>query len=369
MLQTSSNNTATVTQGYDDPASDASWGNSSVINQIGIGGSNFAQIRQLGKIDDSTVTQSGTGGSAIVNQRDSMQFPSSDLSQVSFNSSTVTQSASSNAAIINQTGRNNSSTVGEAGNGNSARVTQTGNNNLSTVSLNAGTGGLALSGTYLGIQSLPTATSNSSGFAGVLQVGSRLESHITATGTSNFAFVNQVDSAMTPLTDISTIIQSGDVDLAFVGQIGTDLQSTIMQTGDGDYADVEQSGAGHRSNWTQSGDDNNANELPGLTLASANGVHQSGTGQISTISQSGNGGLVNVVQSNIGNSSLINQGGDNNTAFVTQSGLTNTSEIDQILGSSSNIATVVQASDSNFSSITQFGTNSTVTVTQGFTKN
>ena len=95
VMQTSEQNYAEVTQGVDDPAGDATWGNASIVNQMGVG-NNQAVVRQIGKIDDSTVTQSGSGGRVTVNQKDATLFAGSTTSAASRNSSTVTQSAFAN---------------------------------------------------------------------------------------------------------------------------------------------------------------------------------------------------------------------------------------------------------------------------------
>ncbi|MBK9003150.1 MAG: hypothetical protein IPM41_04575 [Sphingomonadales bacterium] len=234
-------------------------------------------------------------------------------------------------------------------NGNAARVTQDGANNSSSVVQNSVGGSLSYTSFELGEAVLNDP--NNTAYAVVQQDGAGLISQISSTGASNFAYIQQAGSAN---------------------------ESYVNQTGNGTAAFVEQAGIANKSFFTQTGSLTNVStsETPGVgsnNIAAAQGVHQTGDRNFSSVLQSGSASSfttalagrnsVNVLQTGDDNDSFIDQGGIDNKASLAQDGNLNVSYITQT--GTNNTATVSQGSNSNYSSVNQSGNNSTATVTQG----
>ena len=186
IVQTSSGNTANVIQGKDDGTGDATWGNRSIVNQMG-GGGNHADVNQMGKIDNSTITQTGANGVATVTQRDASLILGSTTATASNNGSTINQSASNNNAVVLQVGERNTSGITESGNNNGANVDQQGNSNSSTITQNVGAGTVSYSGFEIGTPIAPAGGTNTS-FDVVVQRGNFNGSAIGQTGLSRIAW-------------------------------------------------------------------------------------------------------------------------------------------------------------------------------------
>ena len=191
------------------------------------------------------------------------------------------------------------------------------------------------------------------------------KSGVVQSGNLNGAFVVQ-----SGLEAVSTVGQSGNANIASVNQSGDDFNSAdpytnpaynadsaVSQTGNGNFAGVVQS-AYAKSIVTQKG---NLNETD---------VNQSGKAADSNVKQTGNLNDANVGQSGASAKSTVTQSNDRNDAFVRQSGTGATSTVTQtstpILGSifGGNDAVVDQSGASDDSEVKQTGIGNYANVNQ-----
>lgn len=300
--QPGTGNTAVVVQ-------TATRGANSQIDQAGA--SNFAEVEQVDNgmlsAHNSTIDQGGNQNIAflIQNERGSSAGQFSDIDQ----------SGSENYADVAQTGFADDSFVTQSSDGNSAIVIQESlvngigftTNQTSTV-IQSGTGGhIANVSQTLG----PTNNSyveqqGDTNTATAIQISLRHDLDIIQTGNGNIATVSQGQFVFGPGESI-----------AFVEQIGNFNQSTItqVQSSRNNNARSTQSGDNGRSTIIQEGvpftiDSRNNNATLNQLLGSS--------GAVSLIDQTGEDNMATVTQGGIGDMSTVMQNGNDNVANVSQ---------------------------------------------------
>ena len=295
-------------------------GNTVVVDQTSVTGAvstveqsgslNFAEVEQIDNgmfsVHNSTIDQGGDRNTAflIQNERGSSAGQFSDIDQ----------SGSDNYADVAQTGFADDSFVTQSSDGNSAIVIQdsvvngTGFtiNQTSTV-IQSGTGGhIANVSQTLG----PTSNSyveqqGDTNTANAIQISLRQDLDIIQTGNGNTASVTQGQIIFGPAENV-----------AFVEQIGNFNQSTIIQAqnSSSNNARSTQSGDDGRSTIIQEG------EVPTNTHDNSATLNQlvGSSGAVSLIDQMGEDNIATVTQGGIGDMSTVMQSGNGNMATVNQ---------------------------------------------------
>ena len=227
-------------------------------------------INQVGKRNDATVDQDGSGNISAITQGDAT---------LSFDGvATVDQDGNVNNSSIYQTGKMQDAGVNQQGDYNDSYISQVG----------------ALEGNR----------------ADVDQLAKRDLSDITQIST------------VTGLTNIATVTQKNDIAL-YIPDDDYNNESTIYQNGDNNEATVSQDGKNEDSYVSQVGADNVADVTQtGNTLNFAY-VYQTVDNNDATIVQDGSGNLAQIFQ-NLGNATnntatiVQKNSADNNTATIRQ---------------------------------------------------
>lgn len=282
--------------------------------------------------------------------------------------STVTQSGAGQTAAVDQTGSSNGavSTITQSDTNNQAAVTQGGSGNQATVNQSQGA---------FGFYTNPTnqSTSNQQGIGGivtVLQIGDS-----TATiGQTNASSGEHAIVFQRSWGNQATIAQGGSNELGLINQentaggTGYNNVGSIVQTGSGDGIDMQTGGAVGNLVWRENLVRNDGtNPSDGLVAYGHDGA---------VINQIGNTNNGAIMQSGVSNFGDVSQEGDNNIGSVIQSGIDHSDAVMYQLGNSNTTnlvqfgvgtaySTVGQWGNNNQAYVTQAGTNRS-TVAQGF---
>ncbi|OBV12072.1 hypothetical protein [Erythrobacter dokdonensis] len=310
--QTGSNATATINQ----PGTS----NTAVVEQTSVTGAvstveqsgsvNFAEVEQidngLSSVHRSTIDQGGDRNTAflIQNERGSSAGQFSDIDQ----------SGSDNYADVAQTGFADDSFVTQSSDGNSAIVIQDSvlngvgfiTNQTSTV-IQSGTGGhiANVSQTQGILSNSYVEQQGDTNTATAIQIATRQDLDIIQTGNGNIATVSQ-----------GQILFGPGENIAFVEQIGNFNQSTItqVQSSSTNNARSTQSGDNGRSTIIQEGEPVMNARNNSATLNQLLGSSEA----VSLIDQMGEDNIASVTQGGIGDMSTVIQNGNGNMATVSQ---------------------------------------------------
>ena len=216
VTQTGSGNSATVDQTIDE----------SLASGLGVGKESRSLIDQLGDNNTATVAQGGETGAS----KFSIPANESDIDQ----ENTGTAGSTGNVASVTQYSTDPSSAVP-----NTADVNQTTDGalaNTATVSqTSAGTAGVSLQNNAVVNQGQTSGTGGETAM-------------VSQSGDSNNVLVNQdgvnnvADTAQDGFLNVATVSQIGDGDDALITQTGEENDSTITQDGVEAYADNIQTG-------------------------------------------------------------------------------------------------------------------------------
>jgi len=242
------------------------------------GGPILTSIFQTGTLNVATITQSGDGNAAKIEQGTEFGLNCDNCT------ATITQTGNFNGLVDPFIGDPRTA-IFQAGINNDATITQTGNGNIGEIS----------QGAIFGCQNC---------VANITQVGN----------DNGIVNSNNIPIIISPLTDPVGLDFTG-VRVAAGTQIvqeGNNLDATISQVGSGNLALIEQStltaGALVTADIIQNGQDNNAV------------ISQTGGGNSANITQTGSENFGSITQVGDGLSAGIIQNGNNNQAIVVQDG-------------------------------------------------
>lgn len=235
--------------------------------------------------DTATIHQSGTNGSAGVNQ----------TGNTGENAATINQGpGDANSAFIDQ--RDTAVSAGDPGA--TATLNQAGNNNLANINMFRNGPG-------------PTdaaLTQNGDGHTAFLTINdsARVSTTVDQSGNGNSASAGQL-----AVQDGSiTVTQQSAGNAAYVGQHdGSLMAATVSMTGNNNIAVLDQSGTMVVAYTSQTGDDNSLS------------ITQVGTGALDSASivQATNGNTADISQNGSGfTASIVQDTGDNNSASINQ---------------------------------------------------
>ncbi|MBA3067985.1 MAG: hypothetical protein FP825_05820 [Hyphomonas sp.] len=221
--------------------------NTATIRQFNTSSTPTASIQQNGKVNTAIVRQEGANG--FVDVRQGTFDAGAGISPETFNSRVevdnlglnanifVSQIGQTHIADINEDGANGTITVEMEGSFNDVIVTQESTNGTVEIA----TMGTSFSNDVVVVQDISdvgsTARVTQSGFYGRSEI-EQLDS--VAGGGDNLADVDQSGVASGVGNIVSTILQNGGLNDAFVTQAGAFSLSDIMQTGVGHTATVTQ---------------------------------------------------------------------------------------------------------------------------------
>jgi hypothetical protein len=204
-----------------------------------------ASIDQNGRINTAIVEQRGSNGVVEVVQGTFQAGPGA--SPVTFNSRVDIDNDGANAGIfVSQIGFNHNARVIEDGANGVITITMAGSSNAATVTQESRDGLVEIEATgSANIAEVTQASSDEGSIARVIQSGNFAVSEIeqlddVTGGGLNIAEVNQTGLATGSGNILSTILQNGGTNLAFVDQASAYAQSDIIQTGTGHLANVAQ---------------------------------------------------------------------------------------------------------------------------------
>lgn len=284
------------------------------------------------------------------------------------NTSTITQTGNESVTNVTQTGSTNTITAAETGYMNNAQVDQLGNLNNASILVNPTSNNNSerwnVVHTFLVPNSLLSYGGTMNG-NGVTQTGNSNSASVNITGDYNVTGVGQIGNS-----DVSTVIQiapifggqnwvavdqlSGNLNVAYQKQVGTDLQGYLLQNGTSNNAHVEQYQFNANSEVIQDGNNNFVTQN-----ITGSAVPWDGSGSSASAYEIGNANYAVQLQSGgVNNTSLITTIGNNNGVLghevkTEQTGNDNSATIEMgLLGAvNSNWAVITQTGDLNTASI------------------
>ena len=302
ILQTGQFNLSTVIQngsgGYAGPLFE------NVIDGIqnadDFGGRVGGGSEQVGNYNTSVIDQEGAASLAVTEATGTGNFQS------------ITQGAAANQATAFQSlfGDNNTGEITQAGGASWSGNTVYGSGNTILVFQNGASTSLIGQGTHVDQFGIGFDEGTPVNYASAT---------VSQTGDGHMSTIEQFSSASATVVQISSGDSAPDTSSVTQGSGATWSQATVNQYGSNGFSYIDQEGAANIASLTQdSGGGNDGSSIVQTGQSNVASVDQSGNQDASNVAQTGSSNTVSVSQSGFANVSNIIQTGDWNSATVMQ---------------------------------------------------